>query len=47
MHQVKGAIKEIAWKFSINPDLEAEGKDVNIAGKAQENIGQIKKAVGK
>ena len=26
-HKVKGKIKEIAGKVSMNPDLEAEGKD--------------------
>ena len=46
-HQVKGKIKEIAGKGSMNPDLEAEGKDEIFAGKAQEKIGQVKKVVGK
>jgi len=31
----------------MNSDLEAEGKDENLDGKAQEKIGQIKKVVGK
>ena len=26
-HKVKGKIKEVAGKISLNPDLEAEGKD--------------------
>jgi uncharacterized protein YjbJ (UPF0337 family) len=47
MHQVKGKIKEIAGKVIMNPDLEAEGKDENLDGKAQEKIGDIKKVVGK
>jgi len=46
-HKVKGTIKEIAGKVSMNSDLEAEGKDENLDGKAQEKIGQIKKVVGK
>ena len=46
-HKVKGKTKEIAGKVIINPDLEAEGKDENLDGKAQEKIGQIKKVVGK
>jgi len=46
-HKVKGTIKEIAGKVSMNPDLEGEGKDENLDGKAQEKIGQIKKVVGK
>jgi len=47
LHQVKGKIKEIAGKVSMNPDLEAEGQDEILAGKAQEKIGQIEKVVGK
>ncbi len=47
LHQVKGKIKEIAGKVSMNPDLEAKGKKEICAGKAQEKIGQVKKIVGK
>jgi uncharacterized protein YjbJ (UPF0337 family) len=47
LHQVKGKIKEIAGKVSMNPDLEAEGQDDILVGKAQEKIGQIEKVVGK
>ena len=47
LHQVKGKIKEIAGKVSMNHDLEAEGKDEIFAGKAHEKIGQVKKVVGK
>jgi len=47
LHQVKGKIKEIAGKISMNPDLEAEGQDESLSGKAQEKIGQVKKVVGK
>ena len=47
LHKVKGKIKEIAGKVIVNPDLEAEGKDENLDGIAQEKIGQIKKVVGK
>jgi len=46
-HKVKGKIKEIAGKVSMNPDLEAEGTNEKIAGKTQEKIGQVKKVVGK
>jgi uncharacterized protein YjbJ (UPF0337 family) len=46
-HQVKGTIKEIAGKVSMNPDLEGEGKDEKIVGKVQEKIGEIEKVVGK
>ena len=47
LHQVKGKIKEIAGKVSMNPDLQAKGKDEIFAGEAQEKIGQVKKIVGK
>ena len=46
-HKVKGKIKEIAGKVSMNPDLEAEGTNEKIAGNVQEKIGQVKKVVGK
>jgi uncharacterized protein YjbJ (UPF0337 family) len=46
-YKVKGKIKEIAWKASMNPDLEAEGKDQKRAGKVQEKIGQVEKVLGK
>ena len=46
-HKVKGAIKEIAGKVSLNNDLEAEGKDEKNAGKVQEKIGDIEKVVNK
>ena len=46
-HKVKGKIKEIAGKVSMNPDLEAEAKRESRTGKVQEKIGEIKKVVGK
>ena len=46
-HKVKGKIKEIAGKVSINPDLKSEGKDENRVVKIQEKIAEIKKVVGK
>ncbi|MFH1821918.1 MAG: CsbD family protein [Methanobacteriota archaeon] len=44
---MKGKIKEIAGKVSMNPDLEDEGKEQAITGRAQEKVGQIKNVVGK
>ena len=46
-YKVRGRIKEIAGKVSLNPDLEAEGKDEKRAGKVQEKIGQVEKVLGK
>jgi uncharacterized protein YjbJ (UPF0337 family) len=45
-HKVKGKIKEIAGKVSLNPDLDGEGKDEKMAGKIQQKIGEIKKVAG-
>ena len=36
LHQAKGKIKKIAGKASMDPDLEAAGKDENLDGKVQE-----------
>lgn len=47
LHQVKGKIKEITGKVIMNPDLEAEGKKENRAGKVQEKLGEFKNVVGK
>ena len=47
MHQVKGAIKEVAGKIVNNHNLEAEGKGEKLGGKIQEKIGEIEKVVEK
>jgi uncharacterized protein YjbJ (UPF0337 family) len=47
LHQMKGKIKEIAGKVSMNHDLEAEGGKESRTGKVQEKIGAIRKVVGK
>jgi len=46
-HKVKGKIKEIAGDVGMNPDLEAEGKDENRAGKIQDETGDTEKVLGK
>ncbi|MBL0224711.1 MAG: CsbD family protein [Geobacteraceae bacterium] len=46
LHEVKGAIKEIAGKLSDNPKLEGEGTGEKIAGKVQAKIGEVKKVLG-
>jgi uncharacterized protein YjbJ (UPF0337 family) len=46
-HKIKGRVKEMAGKITDDPQLEAEGKAENTAGKVQEKIGQIKKVLGK
>ena len=44
---MKGKIKEVAGKVSMNPGLEAEGKEETRTGEVEEKIGEIKKVVGK
>jgi uncharacterized protein YjbJ (UPF0337 family) len=46
LHEVKGAIKEIAGKLSDNPKLEGEGAGEKIAGKVQGKVGQVEKVLG-
>jgi uncharacterized protein YjbJ (UPF0337 family) len=46
-HEMKGKIKEVAGNLSDNPKLKAEGIVENIAGKAQEKVGQVKQVFGK
>jgi uncharacterized protein YjbJ (UPF0337 family) len=46
-HELKGKAKEIAGRVTDDPELEAEGIGENIAGRAQEKLGQIKRVVGK
>lgn len=47
MHQVKGAIKEVAGKIVNDRHLETEGKAEKLNGKVQEKIGEIEKVVEK
>jgi uncharacterized protein YjbJ (UPF0337 family) len=46
-HKVKGKVKEMAGKVSMNRGLEAREKREKRAGKAQEKMAQVKKVVGK
>ena len=39
---MKGKLKEKVGQVINDPDLEAEGKSENLAGKVQKKIGQIK-----
>jgi uncharacterized protein YjbJ (UPF0337 family) len=45
-HKLSGRFKEIAGELSDNPKLEAKGAYERIAGKVQERIGQVEKALG-
>ena len=46
LHEVKGAIKQKAGEVTKNPNLEADGRAEKNAGKDQETVGKIEKAVG-
>jgi uncharacterized protein YjbJ (UPF0337 family) len=45
LHEVKGAIKESAGNLTGNPGLEGEGKVERTAGKVQQKLGQVEKAL--
>jgi len=47
LHEAKGKIKEVVGNAVGNRDLEADGKNEQLAGKVQKKIGEIKKVVGK
>jgi uncharacterized protein YjbJ (UPF0337 family) len=46
IHEVKGTIKEKVGEIIRNRDLEAEGRAEKNAGKAQNWVGKVEKAVG-
>ncbi len=46
IHEVKGTIKEKVGELTRNPDLEADGKAEKNAGKVQNWVGKVEKAVG-
>lgn len=47
LHEVKGKVKEVTGKLINDPELQADGASEKFAGKVQEKIGQVKKALGK
>jgi uncharacterized protein YjbJ (UPF0337 family) len=47
IHEVKGTIKEKVGELTRNPDLEADGRAEKNAGKVQNWVGKVEKAVGK
>jgi len=46
LERLKGGIKELVGKATGRRQLEAEGKDQTLGGKAQEKLGQVKKVLG-
>ncbi len=45
--KLKGKIKEVAGTITGKRELEAEGKDQKLVGRAREKVGQVKKVLGK
>ena len=46
LHEVKGTLKENIGELTKNPDLEADGRAEKNAGKVQNWVGKVEKAVG-
>jgi uncharacterized protein YjbJ (UPF0337 family) len=46
LHELKGAVKQKAGELTKNPKLENDGMAEKNAGKVQNVIGKIEKAVG-
>ncbi|MGC2109709.1 MAG: CsbD family protein [Candidatus Korobacteraceae bacterium] len=46
IHEVKGTIKEKVGEITRNPNLEADGRAEKNAGKVQNWVGKVEKAVG-
>ncbi|MGA3055877.1 MAG: CsbD family protein [Candidatus Korobacteraceae bacterium] len=46
LHEVKGTIKQKVGELTKDPDLEAEGRAEKNAGKVQNWVGKVEKAVG-
>jgi len=46
LHEVTGAIKQKVGEIIKNPNLEADGMAEKNAGKVQNVIGKVEKAVG-
>jgi uncharacterized protein YjbJ (UPF0337 family) len=46
VHEVKGAIKQKAGELAGCPCLESKGRTEKNAGKAQNFVGKVEKAIG-
>lgn len=47
LHEMKGAVKAKAGQVTNNPNLAAEGRSEQLAGKVQKKVGQIEKVFEK
>jgi uncharacterized protein YjbJ (UPF0337 family) len=46
LHEFKGAVRQKAGEITNNPNLAADGNAEKNAGKVQNVVGKIEKAVG-
>jgi uncharacterized protein YjbJ (UPF0337 family) len=46
LHDVKGTIKQKVGELTNDPDLESEGRAETSAGKVQNWVGKVERAVG-
>lgn len=46
VREIKGSVEKQAGKLTKNPELEAEGEGEKTAGKVQQVVGRIGKALG-
>ena len=46
-YAVKNSVVTLTGEVDFNPDLEAEGKAENLAGKIQKTVGRVEKAFEK
>ena len=46
LHEVKGTIKQTAGVLTNDPNLEADGQAEKNAGKVQNFVGKVEKAIG-
>ena len=46
LHEVKGTIKQTVGELTNDPNLEANGRAEKNAGKVQNWVGHVEKAVG-
>jgi uncharacterized protein YjbJ (UPF0337 family) len=46
VHEIKGTIKQTVGVLTDNPNLEADGRSEKNAGKVQNIVGKVEKALG-
>jgi uncharacterized protein YjbJ (UPF0337 family) len=46
LHEIKGAMKQMAGEITNNPDLAVEGQAEKLVGTVQQKAGQLRKSWG-